>query len=330
MSFLASAGLLAASLVFLLIPTGSYEQAHAEIELLTATRHLELDNFHTDKFDVRIGADQSSKNNDYSTLSVLAFIVSLNDTAENEHFTVGNFSVFDSMDNRYPATTERLSRFDSINSGLMVNSHPLPLAIPAGGGLEFTLDMPNATAEAVIDLTFVYVANSQNKPAVIDIIPAQSMPYDVIENYQSLEISPTSAGNQTIEIDNGFTDPESHCEACTKVAYHPGRQDGVDVAFVVNATDLSSSDSFSFWAKGEGEVNFSVAGKRAGNNSEAVDYQNSVRQDLDDQWRRIEIDLQAEGNNDDDDDLSSITHLFGFSLEGSADQTFYLKGMTYD
>jgi hypothetical protein len=99
------------------------------------------------------------------------------------------------------------------------------------------------------------------------------------------------------------------------------------VAFVVNATDLNFSDSFSFWAKGEGEVNFSVAGKRAGNNSEAVDYQNSVRQDLDDQWRRIEIDLQAEGN---DDDLSNITHLFGFSLEGSADQTFYLKGMTYD
>ena len=70
---------------------------------------------------------------------------------------------------------------------------------------------------------------------------------------------------------------------------------------------------------GEGEAVFNVAGKRL---NQTISYEQQISVALDSEWRQIEVDLA--GSN-----LSDITHLFGFSLDGVEDQTFYLKGMTF-
>jgi hypothetical protein len=140
----------------------------------------------------------------------------------------------------------------------------------------------------------------------------------VVANHQRLEI----LGNkETVNVDNAFTDPEIHCETCVRIDYQPNLTDHVDVAYVTNGTDLSSAKRISFWVTGQGGVTFNVAGTKG--NGEDITYGKTTNVALEEEWRRVELDLTQEN-------LVNVTHLFGFVLEAQMNQTFYLKGISYE
>jgi hypothetical protein len=76
-----------------------------------------------------------------------------------------------------------------------------------------------------------------------------------------------------------------------------------------------------WWAMGDGEVTFHVAGSRGVNDT--ISYGKQVAVALGDEWQHVEVDLA--GMN-----LREVTHPFGFSLAGTGERTFYLKGVMFE
>jgi hypothetical protein len=298
-------GLVLSLVIFL--PSTSEKIAFADFQILDVTETFHL-NSTQNIVEVRLVSNQSA-------ISVLSMMIALNNT-EDSVLAIREIKAFDHLGNAY-AMDPSQSLSPSNNTTLMLGHRSLPSALPAGGGIGIILEISNATRDVAIDLTFVYGSGS-NEGVTIELVPLAPWPYDVVQNHLSLEVAGISEESELL-VDNSFTDPEIHCETCTRVEYRPNASDSVEAAYVVNATDLGIAQKMNFWVMGEGEAAFNVAGKRL---NQTISYEESVRIALDREWRQIEVDLA--GNN-----LSDITHPFGFTLDGVEDQTFYLKGMTF-
>ncbi len=253
-----------------------------------------------------------------SAVSIQAVMVSLNSSAENARLSIGDIGAYDQYSNRYAIKSgQPLPQFN--NASQMLDNQIVPVSLPAGGSLGVEVHVADAKLQDALELTVVYVTGTQDEIG-IDFIPLMGIPFEVVENHDSLEILGSAAGEAPVKVENAFTDPEIHCEVCTRVEFQPNTSSHIDVAYVSNSTDLSSADKMIFWAMGEGDVVFNIAGRNA--SGEDVSYAKTLQVSLDNEWRRVEIDLSGAN-------LDSITHLFGFSMDGANDQTFYLKGISY-
>lgn len=250
-----------------------------------------------------------------SAISVLSLMMALNDSGDTS-FTVREVSAYDRLGNAYAMDLGQSISLSN-RTTLLLDNRFLPPALPAGGSIGIILDIPNATRDVGIDVAFVYGAGSK-QGVTIELVPHAPSPYEIVPNHLSLEVAGLSESSELL-VDNSFIDPEIHCETCTRVDYRPDASDLVEAAYVTNATDLGLAEKMNFWVMGEGEAVFNVAGKRL---NQTISYEQQISVALDSEWRQIEVDLAGSK-------LSDITHLFGFSLDGVEDQTFYLKGMTF-
>jgi hypothetical protein len=249
-----------------------------------------------------------------SAISVLSLMIALNDS-EDTSFAVREIRAYDHLGNAYAMDLGQSISLSNRTS-LILDNRSLPPALPAGGSIGIILDISNATRDVGIDVAFVYGAGS--KGVTIVLVPHAPSPYEIVPNHLSLEVAGLSESSELL-VDNSFINPEIHCEACTRVDYRPDASNSVEAAYVANVTDLGLAEKMNFWVMGDGEAVFNVAGKRL---NQTISYEQKISVALDREWRQIEVDLA--GSN-----LSDITHLFGFSLDGVEDQTFYLKGMTF-
>lgn len=281
--------------------------AFAEFQIADVTETLLL-NSTQNVVEVRLVSNQSA-------IAVLSVMLALNST-EDAYLAIREIKVYDHLGNTYTRDPgQSLSRSNRTN--LILDDILLPSALPVGGAVGIIIEVSNSTRNAMIDMTFIYGSNSE-EGVYAELTSLAPTPYDVVESHQSLAVWGISEASE-LEVDNSFTDPEIHCETCTRVEYHPNASDSVSATYVVNGTDLGLSQKMTFWVMGEGEALFNVAGKRL---NQTILYEESISMTLEREWRQIEVDLS--GSN-----LSDITHLFGFSLDGAEEQTFYLKGITF-
>jgi hypothetical protein len=201
------------------------------------------------------------------------------------------------------------------------SSDPLPLGVPKGGSLGAVFGTSGLNDGDQVKVTFVYMTSAGNMASAeaIPAVKAGRTPFDVIEN-SAIEKDNASSG--ALKIDDAFSDPESSCEFCTRVVYHPNASAQAAAAYVIKEDKVHMMDAskLTFWARGEkgGEkAALDAAGKHGPG---GISYANSTEVTLSKEWKRYEIDLPRP-------DLTGITHLFGFEASGSKQQTFYFKGI---
>jgi hypothetical protein len=181
--------------------------------------------------------------------------------------------------------------------------------VPEDGSLGVMVEASGFEQGDQITITFVYMANA-GSVASAEILSVAQLPFYVAENSQP------ESDSTGLEISDSFVDPEIHCEICTAV----NAIEESEVAYIANATDLSSATKFAFWAMGENggeDVTFEVAGK---DSDDEVTYANTTSVTLNSEWKRYEADLAGA-------DLQGITHLFAFEMDD--EETFYVKGAAY-
>jgi hypothetical protein len=293
--------------ICLAMPTG-IGPAFAALQISDVTKTIAL-NSTSPTLHVMISSEQAA-------LSPLAVLMALNATSEDSRLSLREVKAFDNQDNSYTIALDE-SQLPSNGTTLMINREMLPSGLPAGGGFSIAIDLTNAVGSHLL-LTLVYAGDSEATIRA-DVVDPATVPFDVVETHSSMEITGNST-NEQLKIDNFFISPEIHCETCTRVEYDANFSDSVEAAYVTNQTDLGLAQKMSFWAMGEGDVTFNVAGKVDQN--ETVSYAKSVDLSLDDEWQQVELDLSTS-------DLGDVTHLFGFSVGGTEAQTFYLKGAVY-
>ena len=297
--------ILVSSLILSTVP----EQVYAELQLLSTTRTFAL-NGTQNNLEVRLTSNQSA-------VSIQAVMVSLNSSTENARLSIGDISAYDKNGNEYAIRSGQPPQFT--NTSQMLDNQIVPVTLPAGGSMGLKVHVADANMQDALEITVVYVTGTLDDIGIV-FIPLMALPFDVVEKHGSLEILGSATGEAPVKVENAFTDPEIHCEVCTRVEFQPNASSNIDVAYVSNSTDLSSADRMFFWAMGEGDVVFNIAGRNGPGDD--VSYAKTLEVSLDNEWRKVEIDLSGAN-------LDSITHLFGFSMDGANDQTFYLKGISY-
>jgi hypothetical protein len=296
---------------FLVLSILAPAQVYAELQLLSTHKSFALNGTQSE-LEVRFRSDQSA-------VIIQSVMMSVNGSNAESSLSVSDIRVNDHLGNRYS-----IASYESVpqpnGTSQVLGNYVLPLALPAGGSLGVVAHIINPQQESALDVTIVYITNNKTEVS-IESIPLGGMPFDVIANHESIQIEGSATGEEPIMIENTFVDPEIHCESCTRVEFQPSNFSQVDVAYVSNTTDLSSSDRVTFWVMGEGDVVFNVAGRNIDGHD--ISYAKTLQVRLGDDWRRVEIDLSGEN-------LDAVTHLFGFSMDGATEQTFYLKGISYD
>ena len=283
--------------------------AYADLEILTAETSVPL-NETQNAIEVKIRSADSN----FAPLTVM---LRINDESENSHLSVRELKAYDGQSNPYFISAD--AQPQQVNSSAAIlDSEILPSGLPYGGGLGILADTWNSD-NAQLDVTVVFVAEL-NSSISIEIASPSVLPFDVIQHHYDMDITGNSS-SQEITIDDSFVDPEIHCETCTKVESRPDGESAIEAAYVTNATDLSLASKLTWWAMGDGEVTFRVAGSSGTNDS--ISYAKEVAAMLDDEWRQVEVDLNGT-------DLQNVTHPFGFSLTEPGDRTMYLKGMIFN
>ncbi|MCI0563493.1 MAG: hypothetical protein MN733_33880 [Nitrososphaera sp.] len=205
-------------------------------------------------------------------------------------------------------------------SRIFVTPELVELAAPPGGAVGIVLGIEGGSRGDQVKVTFIYLAN-EGSDLESEILPISTFPFEVIGNFESLERTGDASNASYVSIDNSFVDPEIHCEICTRVEHEPGPLGHAGVTYVTNGTDLDAAKGITFWAMGDGEVIFNVAGIRNPGN-DTVSYAESLEVVLGEEWKKFDVDLSGH-------DLNRVTHLFGFNMTGSEQQIFYIKGITY-
>lgn len=136
-------------------------------------------------------------------------------------------------------------------------------------------------------------------------------------------------------IDNKYSDPEHHCEFCTKMVYTPGPKKEAGVAYKDDNLDMGASQRIVFFAKGQPneQVSFVAAGNTTNvlskNDTDIFPRINfsvvTENVTLKNDWQRFEIGLNGT-------ELSDATYPFGIQLaaDSTQQQIFYIKGITLD
>jgi hypothetical protein len=283
--------------------------AYAELQIMTEETSIPL-NETQNALEVKL----SSKD---SAISPLTVMLSINDGSENSRLLIQELKAYDSRSNTYFISPD--GQFPQENgSAVILDSEFLPSGLPAGGGLGIVTEIWNG-GNARLDITMVFVAEP-NASTSIEVRNPPELPFDVIQNHHTKDISGNST-SQEINVDDSFVDPEIHCETCTKIEYRPNGSSTVEVAYVTNATDLGLATTLTWWAMGDGEVTFLVVGRQGMNDT--ISYAKEVAVMLNDEWQQFEVEL-------DGIPLHNVTEPFGFSIAGVEEKTLYLKGVTFD
>jgi hypothetical protein len=280
--------------------------AFAELQIAEATERFAL-NSTSQPLEIRVSSEQA--------FQPLAVMMSLNATSPSSGFSVREVLAYDAAFNSYPIGFDQ-SALPENSTAVMLNREFLPTAVPAAGAVGIIVAISDALG-ATLDVTALSIADNQ-VPVKVEIDSEPTLPLDILEN-STIEIEGNSSSD-VIRVDNGFADPEIHCETCTRVEFRPDSTETIEVSFVANGTDLGKAQKLTFWAMGDGNVTFSAAGRSSANGT--VSYSESIALSLDDEWQRTELDIS-------ESELDNITHLFGFSVQGAEAQTFYIKGAMF-
>jgi hypothetical protein len=288
---------------------GAAQRAYAELAISTVERSIPL-NDTANTIEVKVSSVASA-------ISPLTLMLNINDESANSGLGIQELRAYDSQSNSYLISADQ--NFHVTNgSRVILDDENLPSGLPAGGGLGILTETWNGD-NAELEVTVVFVSDS-NAAVSIAISNPPRLPYDVIQQHYTMEITGNST-DQEISVDNAFVDPEIHCETCSAIEYRPNGSGLIEAAYVTNATDLSLARNMTWWAMGDGEVTFHVAGSRGVNDT--ISYGKQVAVALGDEWQHVEVDLA--GIN-----LREVTHPFGFSLAGTGERTFYLKGVMFE
>jgi len=206
----------------------------------------------------------------------------------------------------------------------IANAGPFPVSIPEGWILGARFGTSGLADGDQVRVTFVYLARPENAAATA------TVPVAMI-GLSPLDITTiaTIARNPGYAIDDAFSDPETHCELCARIAYNSERQSPSEAAYVTKEMHFEGVRGVQFWARGEqgGEAwTFKAAGKRGPDG--AVAYANNTQITLGQEWERYEIAIPSQSPPG-AADLSSVTHLFAFEPASGGNQTIYLKGIVY-
>jgi hypothetical protein len=283
------------------------QHASAELSVMTVERSIPL-NATGSTIEVRVESAAAA----FSPLTVM---LNVDDESDDRRLSVHELRAYDGQSRPYPVPVGQ-SVQETNGSRVIIDSESLPSGLPGGGGLGIFADLSNGD-DARLEVTVVFVSNSSASLS-IEIGNQSVLPFDVIQQHYTMDITGNLTG-QEIGIDNSFVDPEIHCETCSAVEYRPKASDAIEAAYVTNATDLSLARNLTWWVMGSGDVTFHIAGSRGINGT--LSYGEDVAIALDDEWQQVEVDLGGM-------DLHEVTHPFGFSLAGTEERSFYLKGIT--
>jgi hypothetical protein len=237
----------------------------------------------------------------------------------------------DPVDSQWSSSSNNNKQSRSI-----IDSDLLPIIIPRGGMLGITFEVFGISDGDQVKVTFMYLANA-GSAAVTEVIPVADIslnPLDVSATFGKINATTTGDNNDNIlTVNNAFSDPETHCELCTKMTYEPGEAGMAEASYTGGKAHISGASNVTFWARGEegGETaTFKAAGAQAPDGT-AV-YANSTQATLGKEWKMYAIGL-PEG------DLYSVSHPFSVdffaanstsSTAASQTATIYLKGITYN